>query len=338
MNKFLDSINDIGSLCRINLAPLTISVPIFGAFTVNKGLSPWELFLLGSIGLCAHIFGFVLNDVIDFSIDKYNMHRQKRPLVNGRINRKQAICLLVLPVIVALFIFIWALSGSFLGSILLGISILFSVIYNLFSKRGPFPRIMAELSLALSISLLCLCGALLKTNVIPVYTIVFCMALLLILLLVNSVSSHLKDIKYDSQSNAASFVLSMGTRMLGEDAVCQSRKLWVYSFVIQLAILALIFVLALFNKSFLLVRILALSFVVYAGLHLRMLLSLKSFNQIRQSLPLLGGGYNYAALSLLVSPSITGLGSWIYWPILLILILFPFFLARQVWQNPYRRL
>ena len=84
--RFMEVVNDFAQLSRIYLAPFTVSIPILGALTVNPHLTIGNLFALGMVGLSAHIFGFSLNDAIDYSLDKATTSRQSRPLITGRIS------------------------------------------------------------------------------------------------------------------------------------------------------------------------------------------------------------------------------------------------------------
>jgi 4-hydroxybenzoate polyprenyltransferase len=334
--RFMEVVNDFAQLSRIYLAPFTVSIPILGALTVNPHLTIGNLFALGMVGLSAHIFGFSLNDAIDYSLDKATTSRQSRPLITGRISLLSAWLFGLIQVPVALFTYYVILHGSLGGTVLLGVSVILSIAYNSFSKRGPFPRIMPELSLALSVGTLCLCGAMTQSLSLPLRSCVFILALSLILMLTNSVPNHLKDIKTDSDSGFDSFVLAAGSRIIGNDEVKTSNFLWIYSIVLQVMIVTCMLALIALTRIHLIIGILVIFFVLYSSLHLRMLLSLKSFKQIRQSLPLLSGIYSYTALSLFVSGTFYGLLAVVYWLWVLMLVLFPALLAWQIWRTPYR--
>jgi len=329
-------LKNLAILSRLNMSPLTVSVPIFGALTVTWNLTFGEIFGLGAIGLCAHIFGFALNDILDLSLDRSIPSRQNHPLATGSLSIKTSLFWVIAQVPLMLVIYKFALGGSALATSILGLSIFLSIIYNLFSKRGYFPRILAETALATSIGLLCLCGAFTKTATLPIDSIVFSITLVLVLLLINSVPNHLKDIKTDKDFGVQSFVLATGTTVIGDDEIIVSKFLWGYSIVLQTLISFCIVGLIILIKPTWFYSCFAVLFVIYSSLHLRMILSIKSFVQIRQSLPLLNGVYNYFALSFFVSPAVTGFLAFIYWLIIVWLFAIPFYLAWQIWRNPYR--
>ena len=128
----------------------------------------------------------------------------------------------------------------------------------------------------------------------------FSVSLTLLLLLLNSVPSGLKDLKTDFECGAKSFVISAGSKMLDSDQMFIPKKLWIYSTILQiLIIIGLILMTQLFSTSWQ-INFLVILLAIYAALHLRMILSLKSFTRLRKSDPLLNGFYNYYAVSLFV--------------------------------------
>lgn len=282
-------------LGRLGMSPLTMSVPVLGALSATDSLALGEILTLMLLGLCAHLFGFGLNDIIDHPIDQ--PVRQKHPLTSGWLKQWEAWIFVLLQLPLALGIYYFELES---GLSFLVLSIFLSVIYNLFSKRGFFSRLMAELSLAGSIGLLCAAGTLTQTEKLPLESAIFATTLTLILLLLNSVPSGLKDLKTDEAFGAKSFVLVIGCKMLDDDQYFLPSRLRWYSGVLQLAIVGgIAFLLIEFHPA-LLLSILIVILTLYSALHLRMLLQITSFNAIRFSLPLLNGFYNYAALSLIL--------------------------------------
>lgn len=289
----------LAQLSRIAMAPLTVSVPILGLLAVDLSPSSGNLVGLGVVGLCAHIFGFGLNDLIDFPLDRTVTTRQRHPLITGALRKWQAWTWILLQVPLSLLIYRVALDGNSTGLLILFLSILLSVIYNLWSKWGWLPRFLAELGLAASIGLLCLSGSALTGN-ISSSAALYALTLALVLLLLNSVPSGLKDLQTDTAFGADSFVQSTGTRMDDEDRMVISVALRRYSAVLQGSIIVGLVGLIVLLEPAPLVTILVILLTLYAALHLRMLLAVRSFQALRRSLPLLNGYYNYAALLLVL--------------------------------------
>ena len=322
----------LASLSRISLAPLTISVPVLGALSAGVPTSRLELLGLALVGLCAHCFGFALNDLLDLPFDRQADARQADALVTGRIGQVQAWAFTLLQVPVAFGVYA-LISGSAPGMAVLGLSVALSVGYNRWSKSGRLPRLLPELALALSTALLCLAGAWLAPGLPRFTSLLFAGALGLVLLLLNSVASGLKDLKSDQAGGARSFVIAAGCRMVGEDRMQLSRLLRGYSAAIQAGIWLCSLGLAALTRPGWPVSALVIGLSLFGALHLRMLLSLDSFSALRRAKPLLSGFYNYTALALLLSPGmplwmVLGYGLFAAW-----LLSIPLRLSWRVWQG-----
>ncbi len=299
INKFKKLYNLL-IVSRALMSPLTISSPLMGYLTVTEHLSFPEFLNLGIIGFCFHLFGFTLNDILDLNIDKNAPSRQKSPLVTGKVKLWEAWIFTIIQIPIMLLIYYFVIQGSNTGFIILCLSIILGAIYDIWSKQGKFPKFLAELALASSIGLLSLVGALAKTEEITLKSAVFAISLTLLLLLLNSVPSGLKDLKTDFESGAKSFVISAGCKMIDQDQIFIPKRLWIYSTILQILIIfGLILMTQLFSTSWL-INILICVLTLYAILHLRMILSLKSFISLRKANPLLNGFYNYYAVSLIV--------------------------------------
>lgn len=323
------------TISRALMSPLTISVPIMGALTVSNYLSDLEVINLGFIGFCCHVFGFGLNDILDLKVDKNAPSRKKSPLVTGKLKLWEAYVFTIIQVPIMLAIYYFLIQGSKLGLILLCVSIILAVIYDLWSKHGKFPKLLAELALASSIGILSLGGAFSKTEQISLKSIIFALTLTLILLLLNSVPSGLKDLKTDFECGAKSFVISAGCKMVDSDEMLIPKRLWIYCTILQmLIIIGLIFMTWLFSTSWD-INILVVVLTVYSCLHLQMILSLKYFNRLRKSSPLLNGFYNYYALSLFVIGGMPFYMKILYILPILFLLVNPWYQGIRLWRNGY---
>jgi 4-hydroxybenzoate polyprenyltransferase len=298
----LRTLGKLGYLGRIGMSSLTMSVPVLGALTTKQPLLSGDLFLLMLIGLCAHLFGFALNDLLDHPIDRMSPLRQRHPLIRGDLAWRDAWIFTLAQVPLALAVYWFGLRGSLNGLLLLYVSIFLSVIYNLWSKKGQIFSLLAEISLATSIGVLCLVGAVYRSSDVQLQTAAFSFALTLILLLLNSVPSGLKDLKADRASGALSFVIVAGSRVKENGELVIPHALRIYSLILQvLIILCVVALVRLFDLLWVL-AVLSIVLVVYGGLHLRLMLWSPTYTYILNGKPLLNGHYNYFALSLTVLP------------------------------------
>ena len=90
-------------LSRLFNMGLTGVAPVLGAlamWNINQ-TSVLMLFILFIIGCLSHIYGFVLNDVIDTKVDKLSKELNARPLVSGTITRKKALYFAIISMILS---------------------------------------------------------------------------------------------------------------------------------------------------------------------------------------------------------------------------------------------
>jgi 4-hydroxybenzoate polyprenyltransferase len=135
-------------LARSFNAVLTGISPVMGALAMQQ-YDLTVLFLLFLIGFLGHTYGFVLNDIVDYKIDKSSKEIKDRPLLSGTISLKNAkifayLSLLGSLVIASLLAYI---TQIFMPLILLVISGSFITLYNLISKKYPFTDIFVSLGI-----------------------------------------------------------------------------------------------------------------------------------------------------------------------------------------------
>ncbi len=290
---------------RAGMLPLTMFVPVLGYWCGVEGLGDGKtIALLLCIGAAAHIFGFGLNDIVDKDIDKHASYRSDSPLVSGKYKIQGAwvVVLLQLPIMFICYHVGGDHARKFYGDVFLLLSILLSVVYNSFSKKGFVKKWIAEISLALSITFLCLAGSYMYKYEVSVPTVLFAGSFGLVLLSVNSLGSGLKDLKTDLEAGGKSFVIENGARMIGEDQIFIPRRLKIFGFALQ-CLLVVNF--AAYHQSLQLVGLISLVpllFLVFGFFHLNLLLSQKTLSMLHKKGPLLYGYFNLIALILLELP------------------------------------
>lgn len=327
------TLNALAVVSRIRMAPLSMSIPVTAALAADVSLNFAQGLGLALVGLCAHIFGFTLNDLIDHPLDATVRERRRHPLATGVLRPRTAWLVTAVQVPAALALY-GILGGNTPGLAVLILSGLLSLVYNLWSKWGTLPRWLAEASLAASTGLLSLAAAMLG-GPLAVESCVFALAGALILLLLNSVASGLKDLKTDAEFGARSFALASGARIIDGDQVVIPRALKAYSFTLVSAVSACLAWLAALYRPAPVIAVLVFTLCLYAALHLRMLLGIESFRELRRSLPLLSGYYHYTALLLVISDRMPG---WMLALTLLFalrLLAIPIGLAVRAWRLRY---
>lgn len=192
---------------------LTGLAPVLGAFSMwNIGtLTFAQLVLLFIIGGLAHIYGFVLNDIIDVNVDKLSSDLTTRPLVSGCITRKRAAYFAVSCMIISflLTIFFFREINSYLILILiLIVAFIFATIYDFMSKRYPGMDFFVAGAVFFGI----LFGA--ATIGTPT-KLTWIVALIggLQVLFMNMINGAIKDIDHDARGQANTVAIRLGAKV-----------------------------------------------------------------------------------------------------------------------------
>jgi 4-hydroxybenzoate polyprenyltransferase len=233
----------LGRLARLRLSPFTMSVPVLGAASAVPMASGGRvLLLLLLVGLSAHVFGFVLNDLLDLDIDQAEGRRT--PLTVGSVSVRSAVglCTLQLPVLALAYLI--GLSGGAIGALLAAAALALSAGYNLWSKRGHVPPLLAEVALGASISTLALSGSFAVSESPPAASYYLAVALGLVVHQLNSVPSGLKDLVSDHLYGVRSFVIAAGCRVSDGGQVAIPGWLRRYAELLLAAVLLLTLLLA----------------------------------------------------------------------------------------------
>lgn len=320
---------------RPQLLPVSMSVPLAGALTQGTTPNGVHVITLLLIGASAHLAGFILNDLMDFRLDRMVSTRQNSPLIRGEISPKTAFLFAILQFPLAIFGYVVLLQGTPIGLVTLIASIMCSLIYNRWSKWGQLPRIFSEVALALSITFLCMAGVFVTTDQIQQIQVLFCGMVGLVLLFVNSIPSGIKDIATDDTYGAVSFVLSTGSRATDDGILLLSRRLRLYTIGVQTIITG--GTIALMShyqpQGWILIAIPLL--LLYAWLHVRQMLLTTTLDQFKRNIPFLGGFYNYFAVFLMVWAWLPPILKIPYALLLLIVLSIPLIRAYTLWRARY---
>jgi 4-hydroxybenzoate polyprenyltransferase len=195
---------------------LTGIAPVLGALSMwnIQTTSLFNLFILFIIGCLSHIFGFVLNDVIDVSIDRLSKELTARPLVSGSITRKKAAYFAISSMIIAFilsFLFYEDLQSYLYPFSVLLIAYVFATIYDFGSKRYPG----MDFFVTGAVFFLILFGA--YTVGTPT-TLVWIVAFIgsIQVLFMNMINGAIKDIDHDRQGEANTLAIRLGARIEGK--------------------------------------------------------------------------------------------------------------------------
>jgi len=234
------SIREYLKLSRSFNAVLTGVSPIMGAIAMGQN-NIFTLFMLFLIGFFGHTYGFVLNDIIDYNIDKTSKEISDRPLVSGTISIRKAWIYAIFSMIISFIIaFYLALTTSiYYPIIVLALSAVFVTIYDLISKKIPGMDII----LTTSIFFLILYGASSFAKDIFNVTklaLIVCILGSIQVLFMNAIAAGMKDIENDYRRGARTLAIKMGVRIIdGELIVPVTFKSLAYG--IQLVDIIIVF-------------------------------------------------------------------------------------------------
>jgi 4-hydroxybenzoate polyprenyltransferase len=227
-------------LARSFNAVLTGISPVLGAIAMGH-FNVLDLFLLLLVGFLGHTFGFVFNDIIDYKIDKTSKEISDRPLLSGTITIKNAWIFALLTIIIAFIIAfsICYLNNNYFPIILLVISAIFIIIYDLTSKK----LVGMDIFVALGVFFLILYGtatSINNLNEITQLAWIVCVLGSIQVLFMQFIAGGLKDIENDYQRGAKSIAIKLGVRIV-DGSLKISSKFKALAYGIQLIDLIVVF-------------------------------------------------------------------------------------------------
>ena len=261
MAGVLKKVKAVLRLIRIHSLMVTALTPLLGAcatFTVLKGnFIPGDqipmLFNIFLIGIIIHIFGEILNDYIDYDVDKANIELSTKPLVSGDISKKGALILMIISLIVLIVIGVFSRFNILSLLIFIAASVT-GIIYQLKSKKWFHSAIF----LSAWAFLIILFGGVYAgqyQNLLDVPALVYIISILgfFHLWINTAILGHLKDVKNDAECGIRTFPMRFGVKVLGEGKssrliIPMNFKIFVLS--IQAINLIVAFVPIIFYKMF----------------------------------------------------------------------------------------
>jgi 4-hydroxybenzoate polyprenyltransferase len=209
----LAMLRDYVEITRLFNMGLTGVAPVLGALSMwtTLALSLPQLILLFIIGCLAHIYGFVLNDIIDMNLDRLSKDLNARPLVRGSISRRRAAFFAVSCMVVSFLLSALFYKTVFQYVVLFGILIVayvFATLYDITSKKYPG----MDLLVAGAVFFLILFGA---STVGTPTRLAWIVALIgsLQVLFMNMINGAIKDIDHDKEGKARTVAIWLGAKV-----------------------------------------------------------------------------------------------------------------------------
>lgn len=191
--------------------------PVFGAISVGV-YDFYKLTLLFIIGCFTAIFGFVLNDYADVELDSLIEELRGKPLVSKAIERKNAVAICIMCVLLAFFSAFLLWRNSFFNELkfsavtTLFIAGILGTIYNLYGKKIAG----SDFLVALSMAFVFLFGALAFSEPNLLTWIIFILTFNQTLHM-NAVEGGIKDADHDFIMGVKNIALASGVKVKGKD-------------------------------------------------------------------------------------------------------------------------
>lgn len=189
---------------------LTALAPVLGALSNGENRLLY-LFLFFLVGFFGHCYGFALNDIMDYRIDRLAVELKDRPLVSGKISIKNAwifaILMLILSFIIA--IYISYIYSNYIPLLILILSAISITIYDLISKKYP----AMDVFVAMGIFLLILYGAFTVSLSLSKLAIIISILGTLQVFFMQFIAGGLKDAEHDYKAKANTIAIKMGVRV-----------------------------------------------------------------------------------------------------------------------------
>ncbi len=223
-------------LSRSFNAGLTAVAPVLGAFSCGEERL-FNLFLFFMIGFFGHCYGFALNDIVDYRIDRLSDELKDRPLVSGKISLRNAwiFTIAMLFISMAIAVYVAFLYSNFLSLALLAASAVSITVYDFISKKYP----AMDIFVAGGILLLILYGAYTVGKPTKLTAIVASLGTLQVLFM-QFIAGGLKDVEHDYAGNARTLAIKLGVRV-------ENKKLFIpasfkaLAYILQAVYLILLF-------------------------------------------------------------------------------------------------
>ena len=188
--------------------------PVFGAISLVI-ISLSVLLPLLLIGFFSKIYGFVLNDYMDVSVDRLSKELSQRALVKGTVSKHAALLILLVcffAAYLAIFIFFYRNTPTFFyGLICIILADVLGLIYNIYGKRF----VGSDFFIALAEAFLFLFGAFMvfETGALGVLTWVLFILIILQVFYENAIEGGLKDVDHDFLRGVKNIALVSGVRV-----------------------------------------------------------------------------------------------------------------------------
>ena len=218
-------------LPRMELAPVTMSMVLWGALAADAQAPLTQIASLLLIALSFHVFGFALNDAADFRLDRRSGFTAGRPLAAGLLSRKLAYIVAgVQPPLLFYVAFTVFRSRPLILCLL--VSLALATIYDLYGKKFVISPVLADATEGFSFALLSVTGTLALRSSLRLTDLLIALLWAVQVLLWNLLGG-LKDLENDSECGAITTPIVLGVHMDQARRIHLTRAFLRYAYGLQ---------------------------------------------------------------------------------------------------------
>lgn len=226
-----------GLFIRLSALGTTLAVVLLGAASVSPSL-PWgTAAVLVIVASGFHVYFYVLNDVIDLPVDRFEPRRAVSPLVLGTIGRGPALAVALVAAPVTLLVAGTGPGGS-RALLSLAACLALMAVYNLLNKRTSVPWVL-DVVQGLGWGALFLYGAAARG---PWTTLTWWLSAFWVcfMVLANGVHGALRDVANDTRCGARTTAIAMGAGVDHDGRLVIPRRTVVYARTLHRALVAVV--------------------------------------------------------------------------------------------------
>lgn len=238
--RLIRAVGFVDRFARLHFVGFTCVWPILGLVSTDVPVAFSTGLAVLAVGICFHLFGFLLNDVIDLPIDRTQPLRAADPLVRGAVSASAALAVALVQVPLALLI-MWRAGASASAYAALAVAFAGMAAYDVYGKRSALP-VLTDLVLGLGGSALVLFGAAMSGTVTAASVLVS-VYVALYFLLFNGIHGGMRDIQNDAACGALTTGLFLGMRVR-DGRIEVSTRATAFCWSLQIALILVVVLLA----------------------------------------------------------------------------------------------
>lgn len=233
-------LHDIYYFFRVSAYGATAVLPIIGAASVERHITPRSIVGLIGVGAAFHAFAYVHNDVCDLDLDRTQALRSMYPLVNGRVAPEAALTLALACVPLAFAADAIINEDTNLRGRRRELGRAFAILaaYNLWGKRNPLPP-CSDMLQGVGWACLVRYGATAVGKAPSPFTDMLAIYEVALIALVNGVHGAMRDLANDAAHGATTTAIFFGARQDGAGGLNIPRLYLLYAALLQLLLLLL---------------------------------------------------------------------------------------------------